>query len=308
MITQSRKWQLQLGQGFMTVGMFVLALSALMAFWHKEPFYTWFYCWAWWSFIFFVDGWVFRRRGESLILSHPGRFLFFVVWSIPLWLIFEAFNFRLGNWHYVQVPQDLTWRWIGYCLGFATVVPGLMETADLLDTAGFFREAKIKPLGWKKRIDKYLLMSGLLMLALPLIWPQYFFPLVWCAFVCLLEPFNEHMGLPSLMTDWREGRVKRFFILITAGFLCGILWESLNALAGAHWVYTIPFVGNWKLFEMPVLGYLGFLPFALSVFAMTVFSVHVWERASVFVRFVLLTGLAGFSYYMCRFIDKFTVK
>jgi hypothetical protein len=33
------------------------------------------------------------------------------------------------------------------------------------------------------------------------------------------------------------------------------------------WVYVVPVVGRPKLFEMPLLGYGGYLPFALEVFA-----------------------------------------
>ena len=31
-----------------------------------------------------------------------------------------------------------------------------------------------------------------------------------------------------------------------------------------HWIYTVPFVQRWHVFEMPVLGYLGYLPFGLE--------------------------------------------
>jgi hypothetical protein len=37
--------------------------------------------------------------------------------------------------------------------------------------------------------------------------------------------------------------------------------------AGTRWSYTVPFAGHLKVFEMPVLGYLGFAPFALECFA-----------------------------------------
>ena len=33
------------------------------------------------------------------------------------------------------------------------------------------------------------------------------------------------------------------------------------------WVYHVPFFGWLKVFEMPILGYGGYLPFALEVFA-----------------------------------------
>jgi predicted flap endonuclease-1-like 5' DNA nuclease len=45
-----------------------------------------------------------------------------------------------------------------------------------------------------------------------------------------------------------------------------LLWESLNIGARAKWIYTVPFLENLKLFEMPVPGFLGFPPFAVECF------------------------------------------
>ena len=39
-------------------------------------------------------------------------------------------------------------------------------------------------------------------------------------------------------------------------------------LASARWRYTVPFLGAAKVYEMPVLGFLGFAPFALAAFAL----------------------------------------
>ncbi|OGK99442.1 MAG: hypothetical protein A3J45_08560 [Candidatus Rokubacteria bacterium RIFCSPHIGHO2_02_FULL_69_13] len=47
-----------------------------------------------------------------------------------------------------------------------------------------------------------------------------------------------------------------------------MLWEFWNFWALSRWTYTVPYGGDWKIFEMPVLGYLGFPPFALEAFAM----------------------------------------
>ena len=35
--------------------------------------------------------------------------------------------------------------------------------------------------------------------------------------------------------------------------------------------HTVPYFGNVKIFEMPVLGYLGFPPFAIECWAMYIF-------------------------------------
>jgi hypothetical protein len=55
-----------------------------------------------------------------------------------------------------------------------------------------------------------------------------------------------------------------------AGWVCGWLWEFWNNWAAAKWHYIFPIGQNWKIFEMPVPGYLGFLPFALECFVMYV--------------------------------------
>ena len=54
-----------------------------------------FYCIAWWSYIFLADAWVWRRRGSSLLRSRPWEFWFLAFWSVPMWNLFELFNFRL---------------------------------------------------------------------------------------------------------------------------------------------------------------------------------------------------------------------
>jgi hypothetical protein len=47
--------------------------------------------------------------------------------------------------------------------------------------------------------------------------------------------------------------------------VCGFFWEAWNFYSYPKWVYHVPFVSWLKLFEMPLLGYGGYLPFALEV-------------------------------------------
>jgi hypothetical protein len=51
------------------------------------------------------------------------------------------------------------------------------------------------------------------------------------------------------------------------GLPLGLLWESLNWNCERGWVYTVPHFEKWKLFEMPLPGYLGYLPFLLEAAA-----------------------------------------
>ncbi|MGZ5435395.1 MAG: hypothetical protein ACXW3F_04990, partial [Pyrinomonadaceae bacterium] len=61
------------------------------------------------------------------------------------------------------------------------------------------------------------------------------------------------------------------FSLLSAGLVCGFLWEFWNYWALSKWTYTVPYFGDIKIFEMPVLGYLGFPPFAIECWAMYIF-------------------------------------
>ena len=61
--------------------------------------------------------------------------------------------------------------------------------------------------------------------------------------------------------------VDRTISLMAGGATCGLLWEAWNYWAMTKWVYHLPFLGDlgqYRYFEMPLLGFLGFLPFALE--------------------------------------------
>src|SRR6185436_14894528 len=64
------------------------------------------------------------------------------------------------------------------------------------------------------------------------------------------------------------GDCTRLVALLTAGFICGGLWEAWNFTARTKWIYSVPFFDELKLGEMPVLGFLGFPAFALECYAL----------------------------------------
>jgi hypothetical protein len=59
--------------------------------------------------------------------------------------------------------------------------------------------------------------------------------------------------------DWRP-----VVIPALAALICGFFWEMWNYFSLARWSYTIPFVQRYHLFEMPILGYGGYLPFGIA--------------------------------------------
>ena len=49
-----------------------------------------------------------------------------------------------------------------------------------------------------------------------------------------------------------------------AALLCGFFWEMWNFHSLAKWIYQVPYVQRYPIFEMPLLGYAGYLPFGLE--------------------------------------------
>jgi hypothetical protein len=246
----------------------LLEVCHILAIRGVEPFSTSFYTLAWWPYIFIADTLIYLLKGESPMRSRPGPFLLMLPWSVFVWVIFELYNLRLANWHYINVTDDLWLRWLGYSVSFATVLPGLFLTTELLEALGLFRGRRLAPIPRTTSWYPWFWAIGGLWAVLPLLWPVYFFPLVWGAFVLLLEPFNHRFGAPSLMADLERGDPRRIYLLLAGGAVCGLLWEYWNFWAETKWVYTVPYFSDLKLFEMPVAGFLGFPPFAVECFVM----------------------------------------
>jgi hypothetical protein len=106
------------------------------------------------------------------------------------------------------------------------------------------------------------------------LFPEYLAPLIWGSLTFLLDPWNHRRGARSILSDFEArnwGVIARFF---AAGLLCGIVWESFNFFAPQKWIYTVRGLERVKLFEMPVVGFLGFP--ALAFDSLACFSFLSW--------------------------------
>jgi hypothetical protein len=232
---------------------------------------------AWYPYIACLDGLLGRLRGRSWLLTQPRKFLRMFFWSTTVWLIFEALNLVLKNWGYVAVIPIGWVRWGGYALAFATVLPGVLLTAQVMDALGAWKNLQARPFNlgvWQPGS----LLLGVAFLVSPLIFPHYAFPLVWGAFFFLLDPLCDLLGGPSLIARFIQGERRDHLCLLAAGLVCGLWWEAWNWFAVTKWVYTLPVLNFWKVFEMPLLGFLGFPPFALECAVMYNFLKVLDER------------------------------
>jgi len=249
------------------IGLGILILAEIMMFRGVEPFVSWFYCFAWWSYILICDSLIYRIQGNSLLMNRTKEFFLLMPWSVAVWLFFELVNLSLKNWYYINIPREIAVRWIGYMVAYSTVLLGVFETTELLENSGLYRGFSVPAIPESQKWYMPFWMVGGAFLILPIVLPKYCFPLIWGAFIFLLEPVNHRFGVKSLMRDWERGDPRKFLLLLTAGLICGLLWEFWNFWARSRWVYTVPFFDELKGFEMPFLGFLGFSPFAVECYA-----------------------------------------
>lgn len=226
----------------------------------------------WTGLILFLDGLHKRRAGRSWISDHLGEFLFLCVISIGSWLIFEWYNVYLKNWTYLNLPDSRLERYFGYAWAFATISPGMFLIYLTLDDLIPGKDPDHPPQLPDKVFWPFVTV-GAACLVVPLIWPStWMTPLVWVGFAFFLDPIVGRMGGRSILSEFFTGHFRSMPLLFLAGLAAGLLWEYWNYWAISKWEYDVPYWGHVKLFEMPVLGFLGFMPFIIESYAIYQFA------------------------------------
>jgi hypothetical protein len=253
------------------VGLFMVLFAQLNFIFRIQPFAQWYFPVIWFGYILLVDALIYSMSRESLITGKPRVFLFMLGLSAVVWWAFEAIGWFLGNWHYSGTEgfgsrlESLAFA----TLSFSTVIPAVFETSLLLRTVHLFDAVRLEE---EHRISKNLLYvmisAGVLMFSAPLLWPGVFYPLIWVSFFLILDPINYMNKRPSIISHLKDMKLAVPLSIYAGATLTGFLWEFWNYWAIPKWHYTLPFVDFLRVFEMPVLGYLGYGPFGLELFAM----------------------------------------
>ena len=222
----------------------------------------------WLGYALTVDGLLYRRRGTSLFSRSFRKYLLLFVISIPAWWLFELINLRTQNWLYLGRNQftDMEYAILS-SLSFSTVMPAVFGTAQWVADHEWLKRLKSGPAYGRNRKEiGIVFITGWFMLAALLLWPRYCFPLVWISVCFILDPINHWLGKRSLIAYVRKGDWRPILALWTGCLICGFFWEMWNFYAYPKWVYRVPFVDFLHIFEMPVLGFLGYLPFSMELF------------------------------------------
>ncbi len=223
----------------------------------------------------------------SPIRLRPNRFVIAWLTSIPVWCFFDWINFVfMDAWRYHGLPPYFAQRATGYFIAFAAISPGMFLAAELYQRMGMARLGGEGSPRWAVRINTpmqiAIMLLGLAFAIYPLLIHDPIANLtLWVSLLFFLDPINHWLGAPSIVGDWRAGRWGRTLSLMLGGATCGLLWEFWNYWALAKWSYHLPFLGSleqYRYFEMPLLGFMGFLPFALECWVVLNLILAVFER------------------------------
>jgi hypothetical protein len=225
----------------------------------------------WLGYILAVNGLVFRRTGRSPLTHHTRAYLSLFPISALFWWFFEYLNRFVQNWHYVGEPFD-AWSYFWYAtLPFSTVLPAVLATRAWIRSFSW-PEAKFRGfLPVRVRHPRGLAWGVLALAGAGLacigVLPGALFPLLWISPLLILISLETLFSERHVFSPVTRGAWDGVVTAALAALICGFFWEMWNVYSHARWVYSIPYVHRFQLFEMPILGYAGYLPFGLECVA-----------------------------------------
>jgi hypothetical protein len=251
-----------------------IGLGLVIIFWMLNwslsgPRTQWGFFPLWLGYCLTIDALVFLRKGTSLLTRSWRKYIGLFLVSAPVWWLFEALNWRLQNWHYDGAELFTPFEFAFWAtLSFTTVIPAVFGSAEFIASFDFIRRIRR---GLTIRPDKpttiTFFTAGLVMFALMMVWPKIFFPFLWISIYFLMEPVNIWMGNRNLARGLKNGDWQPVIALWIGVLMTAFFWEMWNYYSFPKWVYHVPWGDFMHIFEMPLLGYGGYLPFALELYA-----------------------------------------
>jgi len=249
-----------------------LGLVSWILAWNRFPWFSGYQAHTftplWIAYILTVNGFTYRRTGTCLLLRRPLSFLLLFPASAVFWWFFEYLNRFVQNWSYTGADFAPAEYFLFATLSFSTVLPAIATTrAWLLSFScwnGAFQHFFPVQVSSPRLFAEAVLTAagtGLLLLG---VYPNHLFALLWVSPLLILVSLQVLLKETHVLSPLRDGDWRFVLASALAALLCGVFWEMWNFCSLAKWVYHVPFVQRFHVFEMPILGYAGYLPFGLE--------------------------------------------
>ena len=219
----------------------------------------------WIGYIVVMNALAFRRSGSSPATHRTKWFVTLFPVSGAFWWLFEYLNQFSANWYYTGVAAsgDADY-FVQGTLPFSTVLPAVASTWAWLATFPRFDALSLPKLRAGPWLAWTALIGGMVaLMALPL-WPEPLFAMLWLAPLLVLASLQYLLTGETLFAPLAHGDWRPVLQPAAAALVCGFFWELWNYGSVAKWHYSIPYVQRFHLFEMPLLGYAGYLPFGVE--------------------------------------------
>ena len=229
--------------------------------------YTFFPLWL--GFIVTVNAMSQQRTGSCLMRRAPKQWLVLFVVSAGCWWVFEWLNRFVENWHYLGAdgfgPASYA---VHATLCFSTVLPAMAAVAEWIASFSGWNRWMVGGPRWRwletRGAAIALFAAGAAALVGTGVYPRWSYPALWVAPLALFLSATVLTRRRGVAHELAQGDWTRAGTWMMAALICGFFWELWNWHSLAKWIYTVPGVERWHLFEMPALGYAGYLPFGLE--------------------------------------------
>ena len=202
------------------------------------------------------------------MIRRPGFFLLLFPVSAMFWWFFEYLNRFVQNWYYVGANYDPLEYFLWASLSFSTVLPSVLGTRDLLCNSSLIKEGFTGFFPCKIVCPKLLASCAIIISGAGLagigVWPDFFSSLLWLSPLFIVVSLQTLIKERHVFSDITHGNWSVVVSYAIAALICGTFWEMWNFYSLAKWEYSVPFVHRFKIFEMPIIGYAGYLPFGVE--------------------------------------------
>ena len=228
----------------------------------------------WAGFILIMNALCVRRSGHSPMTDHPWAYAATFPASSLFWWFFEYLNRYVWNWYYLGVSDIGAVEYIVYAsVCFASVLPAVCAVAAWLHTFPVFDDrvyrgmarVDLRRRGWCLFLGT-LAAAGLTGIVFV---PDFAYPLLWLSPLAVFLLVQFLMREKCVLDPLADGDWSVFIRFAVASLVCGFCWETWNYYAFAKWVYAVPWVHGFQIWEMPVAGFAGYLPFGVECAAVT---------------------------------------
>ena len=233
----------------------------------------------WLGYMVAMNALAYQRAGSCPLTQRTAWFLSLFPLSAAFWWLFEYLNQYVRNWSYAGAGGDSDWDYfLRATLPFSTVLPAVASTWAWLARLPRMDALSLPAVCGSATLAWIALAAGLAALAAIGLAPDLLFPMLWVAPLLVLAGLSHLLTGETVFSPIARGDWRPILQSALAALVCGFFWELWNWGSAAKWHYSIPYVQRFPLFEMPLLGYAGYLPFGIECALVVDLAARIIER------------------------------